>query len=123
MRDMLQGLQDAVNQDAWLVQRGRFVDTRWMLEAGASRYLVAIHAGRIESVARGPLVMPRWTFALRAPEEAWRKFIQPLPPPGFNDILAMVKSRTLAIEGDQQVLMANLLYFKDLLAKLRGGAQ
>ena len=120
---MLERLQDLVNADAWLVQRGRFVDTRFLLEAGAKQHLVAIHAGRIESVAAGPFVMPRWTFALRAPEDAWRRFWLPLPPPGFNDILAMVKSRTLAIEGDQHVLMANLLYFKDVLACLRDKVQ
>lgn len=120
---MLDRLKEAVNADAWLVHRGRFVDTRFMLESGATQHLVVIHAGAVESVAAGPFVMPRWTFALRAPEEAWAKFRRPVPPPGFNDILAMVKSRTLKIEGDQHSLMANLLYFKDLLAKLREGAR
>jgi hypothetical protein len=120
---MLETLEHAVNADAWLVQRGRFVDTRFLLQSGTDAWLVAIHAGRIESVVAGPFVMPRWTFALRAPAEAWARFRQALPPPGFHDIMAMVKSRTLAIEGDQHVLMANLLYFKDLLAKLREGAR
>ncbi|MBL8385005.1 MAG: hypothetical protein JNM90_18125 [Burkholderiales bacterium] len=120
---MLERLPALANDDAWLVQRGRFVDTRFLLEAGATQWLVAIHAGRVESVTRGPFVMPRWTFALRAPEEAWRRFWSALPPPGFNDLLAMVKSRTLAIEGDQHVLMANLLYFKDLLALPRGSVR
>jgi hypothetical protein len=119
---MIDSLKERVNGDAWLVQRGRYVDTRFMLESGDSQFLIAIHAGAIESATRGPFVMPRWTFALRAPEEAWARFRRALPPPGFNDILAMVKSRTLAIEGDQHPLMANLLYFKDLLAKLREGS-
>ena len=117
---MLEGLKEAVNADAWLVQRGRFVNAQFMLEAGVEQYLVAIHAGRVESVTRGPFVMPRWTFALRAPEDAWRRFWLPLPPPGFNDILALVKSRTMKIEGDLHVLMANLRYFKDVLASVRG---
>jgi hypothetical protein len=98
-------------------------DFAFLLEAGDHQHLVAIHAGRIESVTAGPFVMPRWTFALRAPEDAWQRFWLPLPPPGFNDILAMVKSRTLRIEGDQHVLMANLLYFKDVLASLRRSVQ
>ena len=119
MPDTLQTLQDAVNHDAWLVRRGRFVDTCFMLEAGAIQHLVAIHRGRIESVTKGPFAMPRWVFALRAPEHAWSNFRRAPPPPGFNDIFAMVKSRVLVIEGDQHVLMANLLYFKDVLAKLR----
>jgi hypothetical protein len=120
---MLENLKSAVNDDPWLVQRGRFVDTRFLLEAGERQHLISIHAGRIESVAAGPFVMPRWVFALRAPEDAWRRFWSPLPPPGFNDIMALVKSRTLKIEGDQHVLMANLRYFKDLLAAVREKAQ
>jgi hypothetical protein len=116
---MLDTLKDRVNADQWLVHRGRFVDTRFLLESGSAQYLIAIHAGRIESATAGPFVMPRWTFALRAPAEAWAQFRRAVPPPGFNDILAMVKSRTMKIEGDQQVLMANLLYFKDVLACLR----
>ena len=116
---MLEQLAELVNGDPWLVRRGRFVDTTFLIEAGAAQYLVDIHAGRIERVSGGPFVMPRWSFALRAPEDAWNQFRKALPPPGFNDILAMLKSRILRIEGDQHVLMANLLYFKDVLAKMR----
>lgn len=116
---MLEQLMERVNADAWLTQRGRFVDTRFLIESGTTQDLVTIDAGRIESVTPGPFVMPRWTFALRAPEAAWREFRRAVPPPGFHDIMALVKSRTMRIEGDQHVLMANLLYFKDLLAKLR----
>ena len=47
---MLDRLKEAVNADAWLVHRGRFVDTRFMLESGATQYLVVIHAGAVESV-------------------------------------------------------------------------
>mgnify|MGYP001009387113 CR=1 FL=1 len=37
---MLERLKEAVNADAWLVHRGRFVDTRFMLESGATQHLV-----------------------------------------------------------------------------------
>ncbi len=116
---MLEQLMERVNADTWLTHRGRFVDTRFLIEAGSAQHLVVIHAGRIESVTPGPFVMPRWTFTLRAPEAAWSELRRAVPRPGFHDIMALVKSRTMRIEGDQHVLMANLLYFKDLLAKLR----
>ena len=66
--------------------------------------------------SRGPFVMPRWTFALRASEEAWATFWQPVPPPGFHDLIAMLKTRALKLEGDQHPFFANLRYFKELLA-------
>jgi hypothetical protein len=117
----LKQLRTMVNQDSWLVHRGRFVDVRFLVEAGQSQHIVEILRGKIVHVLDGPFVMPRWTFALRAPDDAWSRFCQPRPEPGYHDLFAMIKHRTLRLEGDQQVFMANLLYFKDVLSKLRNG--
>jgi hypothetical protein len=124
--DALERLAELANGDAWLVHRGRHVDVTFLLEVGDTPYFVHIRRGRVDAIDRGPRVPPRWTFALRAAEEAWRTFWTPRPPPGFHDLLAMLKSRHLRIEGDQLSLMANLRYFKDLLALPRhvpGGLQ
>jgi hypothetical protein len=118
----VEGLRERANADPWLVHRGRFLDTTFLLEVGADQYLVQIHRGRVEAVHKGPLVMPRWSFALRAPAEAWAAFRQPVPPPGYNDLIGMAKMRALRIEGDQHPFMANLRYFKDLLALLRASS-
>ncbi len=119
----LRRLVELANRDPWLVHRGRFLDVTFLVgasaPAGTEDYLVRIRRGRVDEVERGPFVMPRWTFALRADAQSWRLFFQPVPPPGFHDVLALVKSRRLLIDGDQHPFMANLLYFKDLLACLR----
>jgi len=36
--------------------------------------------------------------------------------PGLHDLIAMLKTRQLRLEGDQHPFMANLRYFKELLA-------
>ena len=46
--------------------------------------------------------------------------MSPHPPPGFTDIFALQRKKLLRMEGNLQPLMANLLYFKDVLASLRG---
>jgi hypothetical protein len=120
--DAIERLAELGNGNAWLMHRGRFLDVTFLIEVGPTHYLVRIHRGRIESIAKGPLVMPRWTFALRASEEAWATFWKPVPPPGFHDLIAMSKVKALRIEGDQHPFMANLRYFKDLLALPRAGA-
>jgi hypothetical protein len=112
----LDNLDELASVDTWLRHRGRLLDVTFLVEVGPAQYLIHIHCGRIEAIQKGPLVMPRWTFALRGSEETWAKFWQPLPPPGFNDLIAMLKMRSLRIEGDQHPFMANLQYFKDLLA-------
>jgi hypothetical protein len=111
------------NEDAWLVHRGRYLDTTFLLGIGDADYLVRIHRGRVEAVDKGPFLQVRWTFALRASQAAWDTFWRPLPPPGGHDLIAMIKTEALRLDGDQYPFMANLRYFKDLLALPRAAAR
>ena len=116
---MIEALKERVNDDPALVRRGRYLTTTFLLEVGATAWLIAIFEGRIMSVTRGPFVMPSSSFALRAPAEEWEKFWSRRPPPGSNDLMALIKRRVLRAEGDLQIFMAHLRYFKEALAKLR----
>ena len=116
---MIEALKARVNGDEALVRRGRFLTTTFLLEVGPTAWLISIFEGRIVSVTQGPFVMPSWSFALRASQEEWQKFWSADPRPGSNDLMALVKRRVLKAEGNLQVFMANLRYFKEALAKLR----
>jgi hypothetical protein len=70
-------------------------------------------------VARGPFITPNYSFCLRASRSVWEKFWQPLPPRGYTDIFALVKQKLMQVEGDLHPFMANLLYFKDVIAAPR----
>lgn len=118
---MIETLKDKVNGDAGLVRRGRYLSTTFLLEVGSSAWLISIYEGRIAAISKGPFVMPSSAFALRAPAEEWEKFWQRRPPPGSNDLMALIKRRVLKAEGDLHVFMANLRYFKEALGKLRTG--
>ena len=87
----IERLAELGNADVWLVRRGRFLDVTFLVEVGQTPYLLRIHRGRIEAIDKGPHIMPRWAFALRATEEAWAAFWQPVPAPGFHDLIAMLK--------------------------------
>jgi hypothetical protein len=119
---VIERMAELVNSDERLVHRGRFVHTTFLLELGDDAYLIRIVDGRIAEVTAGPFVTPNYSFALRAPREAWQTFWQKLPPPGFNDLFALFKRGLLRIECDLHPLMANLLYFKDVLAAPRRDA-
>jgi hypothetical protein len=118
----MEQLAQRVNGNERLVWRGRFLDTAFLVEVGDAAWLVTISAGRVASVMRVARVMPSWTFALRAARETWEQFWLPVPPPGYHDLMAMVKYRTLRLEGDLHPFMSNLLYFKDVMASLRPAA-
>ena len=115
----MEKLVQLVNANERLVWRGRYVGTTFLVDVGDTPWLIKISAGSITSLTRSPLVMPAWTFALRASRETWEQFWLAYPPPGFHDLMAMVKRRTLRVEGDLYPFMSNLLYFKDVMAALR----
>jgi len=115
-------LPELVNADAALVRRGRWCSTVFLLGAGALPLYVTIGEGKIIEVVRGPALMRSWRFALRADADAWHRFWQPMPEPGFHDLLAMSRFGRAVIEGDLQPLMANLRYFKEVLEAPRRAA-
>jgi hypothetical protein len=119
---MIEKLTERVNADAQLVYRGRFLSCRFLLGVGEESWLVRIVDGRVEQIDKGPFVMPSWTFALRAPADAWAQFWSADPPPGFHDLFALIRFGRLKAEGDLHPFMANLFYFKGVLGALRGQA-
>src|ERR1700754_3972718 len=116
---LIDQLKEKVNQDASLTRRGRFLTTTFLIEVGPAQWLVRIVEGKITSVTQGPCVVAAWSFALRASQEEWQKFWSATPRPGSNDLMALLKRRVLKAEGDLQVFIANLRYFKESLEKLR----
>ena len=123
---MIDTIAPIVNADARLVERGRFVDTTFMIAIDEADTLIRIQEGRVTKITPGPFITPNYSFALRASRAVWDKFWQPLPPLGFTDIFALVKQKLMRVEGDIHPFMANLLYFKDVIAaprqKIRQGA-
>jgi len=120
---MIEALKARVNGDEALVRRGRFLTTTFLLEVGQTGWLISIFEGKVMSVKSGPFVMPSSSFALRAPQQEWEKFWSSRPPPGSNDLMALIKRRVLKAEGDLGIFMANLRYFKEALAKLRAAGE
>ena len=112
-------LPELVNGDAALVRRGRYLTATFLVEVGDREFLVRVVEGRIAAVEAGPFLMRSWTFALRASAEAWRRFWEPVPAPGYHDLFAMKKLGVARIEGDLVPLMANLRYVKDVVAAPR----
>lgn len=106
--------------DDWLAHQGRWVNVTFLLRKGDAEYLVTLRDGRVQRIAPGPHVMPCWTFALSAGDDAWERFWAAEPQPRFHDLMAMVRFKALRIEGDMTVFMRNLLYFKALVKQLGG---
>ncbi len=80
-----------VDDDADLVRRGAWVDLQFQVGLGAVPYHLTVAGGRITGLDRGPILMRPSRFQISATTEAWRRFWQPLPEPGWHDLLALTK--------------------------------
>lgn len=112
-------LPSLVNADAGLVRRGQRLTTTFLLAVDDTEYLIHVGAGRLVAVERGPFLLRSWSFAVRASADAWGRFWQPLPEPGYHDLFAMKKLGVARVEGDLGPLMTYLRYVKDVLAAPR----
>jgi len=117
----LESLKQRAHGDALLARFGRDLDLALIIGDGELDWLVEIENGVVVRVTRGPLVMPRTDLRLRAASEAWARFLEPVPPPGYHDLFAMRRYRRIQIEGDIRLMSAYLFYLKRLFALLRPG--
>lgn len=115
--DLIGRLHALRHADDRLVGQGRLVRAKVLIEAGGQAAIITITDGAVTAIANAKeLVMPAWTFALRASESEWAQFWEPVPRPGHNDLFALLRRKQLRIEGDIYPFMSNLFYFKALLA-------
>lgn len=112
---LIKKLPELVNSDEALVRRGRFLTAEIKIVVGDDEYWVGIKEGRVVAVERGPFLMRSWDIGFRASAKAWAKFWKRYPPPRYQDIFGMTKSREAEVSGDWLLFMQNLQYFKDLL--------
>lgn len=99
-----------------LVVRGRFLDCECLLGPIGHPFHASIRQGRIVDLTPAPILMRSWQFAYRASPAAWAAHWQAAPRPGFHDLLALTKRGEAVLEGDLHPFIANLQYFKDVLA-------
>ena len=112
-----------LEQDPGLIRRGCFLDCDCLLGLMERPFHVSIRAGRITDFTLAPVLMRSWRFAYRATPEAWSQYWQPMPRPGWHDLLSLTKRGEAVLEGDLHPFMANLQYFKDVLALPRTAAK
>jgi hypothetical protein len=115
----LETLKDRAAGDALLARFGLDLDCALLVGDGDTDWLVRIERGEVTRVSKGPFIMPKTDLRLRAASDVWRKFLEPVPPPGYHDLLALRRYRRIQIEGDIRLMSAYLFYLKRLFALLR----
>jgi len=107
---------DGVNSDRHLVWRGRNMSADCLVQIGTVPFLLRIEQGSVRECRKGLPLLCSWVFAVRGSTQGWAALWQDPPPPGWHDIFALTKRGEMTLEGNLQPLMANLQYFKDMVA-------
>lgn len=98
-----------VNADPELRLVGKFFTCDFLLDFEEVRYLVRVHEGRMRDIVPNPAFDRPWVFAIRAPRSVWAKYLQPVPPPLYHHIFAMLmRQPEFRLEGDTLTAAQNV---------------
>ncbi|WP_273846401.1 hypothetical protein [Rubrobacter calidifluminis] len=112
--------RQVTDEDPEIQAHGRHYTCSFLLDMKESRYLVKMHAGKVEEILVNPGPLDeRYQFALRASADTWRKFGEEIPEPMYHGIWSASFQRDLKLEGDILVLMQNLRCFTRQFELLR----
>jgi hypothetical protein len=112
----VQYIPDRANANQHWVWRGRSLTARCLVQIGATNFLLRIDSGFVAECKKGVPPLTAWDFAIRGSARAWDAFWQPVPAPGWHDLLALFKRGEMKLEGNLHPFLAHLQYIKDLLA-------
>ncbi len=116
-----EGLNSILRADAELAVIGRRCTLDLALVADEETVLLRLQEGTISAVVPGPDIGESWQVTLRGSHEDWRTFLRPIPPPFYQDLLAM-NSRvpSFSIEGDRRAFVRHLRALSRIFELARG---
>lgn len=114
--DRFARLPELLAADDDLRRRGRFACVDCRIDIGDEPFFLSIVDGALAAFERGPRLMRGSAFTVRASADAWTRYWEPVPAPGWHDLFALSKRGVASMEGDFRPLLQHLQFFKDLLA-------
>jgi hypothetical protein len=101
------------------VHRGRFLNINFAVQIDDKAYLIKVQKGRVESVIPLEKASEKPVFTFAAAAKDWEVFSQPYPPPGYQDVMAMVECGHAKLYGDVFPVLVNLFFVKGVVNGIR----
>jgi hypothetical protein len=108
-RGWFEKLDGVLRADTELAVIGRWCTLDLALVVDEETVLLRLQGGGISAVVSEPDIGESWHVTLRGTREDWRTFLRPIPPPFYQDLLAM-NSRvpSFSIEGNRRAFVRHL---------------
>jgi hypothetical protein len=110
--------REAINIDPEFKLAAEYMSENVLLGVGDSRCLIKVYNGAVVEIRQDPNPMIHCSFAIRAPDEFWEKFLQPSPPPFHSLYVGMIRG-LLKIEGNLEAAFAHFWALTRVLDILR----
>ena len=112
-------VREAINSDPEFRLASKFFSKDLLLVVGGSKCIVKVRDGVITEINLNPTFMNPWNFFIKGSTEAWKKFLQPLPPPFFSDLSGAVARQNFELGGDMEAVFAHFWAVTRVLDVLR----
>jgi len=109
-KDLETVIKDHNNNDKKQVYRGRFLNFDFAIKIDEQGYLIKIAKGLVVSVTPLEKTKDKPLFTYSASSESWDIFSQKYPPPGYQDVMAMVECGHAKLTGEIFPVLVNLFF-------------
>ncbi len=103
--------ESITNSDQTIAAMSKYYSCSFMFDMETCKVIIEMHDGKVKHINTDPGPLDAYDFALRASEQTWREFSQPVPKPMYHGIWSASFRKDLKIEGNHLVLMQNLRNF------------
>ena len=118
-KDLETIIKEHNNNDKKQVYRGRFLNFAFAIKIDDQGYLVKIAKGLVVSVTPLEKTTDKPLFIFSASSENWDVFSQKYPPPGYQDVMAMVECGHAKLTGEIFPVLVNLFFVKGVVNGIR----
>ncbi len=112
-------LQSVTNADPEFKLTARLLNARLRIFADREAHIITIKDGAIHSVNRNPTLFDEWDIDVGGPAEDWRKILQRIPPPLYQDLFPAAAHKGFRMAGNLELLFSYYPAFRRLIDIMR----
>lgn len=101
-----ESVRSYVNSDPEFRLAASRMMTNVLLKAGDSGCVVKVREGVVSEILANPVFAESCSFYVKGSEEAWAKFLQPVPPPFYNGVFSAMIRQNFELGGNLEEAFA-----------------
>ena len=102
----IERLRKSINSDPEFQLASKYMSQDIHFAADSSDCLISVRDGVVTEIKLDPF-LESCTYSIEGSVESWQKFLQPVPPPFYNEIYSCLRARTLKLTGNLEAVAAH----------------